>query len=283
MKLTHPADLFVPDGLPLAAALARTTHLGIGAHADDLEIMAAHGILACYRRSDAWFTGVTCTDGAGSPRAGLYAACSNDEMVAVRLREQRQAAVVGEYAAMLQLGYTSAQAKDPRAPELRQDLRAILQATRPEVVYTHNLADKHPSHVAVASRVLQALRSLPPAERPARLLGCEVWRDLDWLDDAAKQVLDVGAHPAVAAALVGVFDSQIAGGKRYDLASQGRRRANATYLASHGTDACESASIAMDLTPLLADDRLDPAAFVQAHLERFAAAVRQQLQSQWGA
>ena len=35
------------------------------------------------------------------------------------------------------------------------------------------------------------------------------------------------------AALIGVFDSQIAGGKRHDLAVLGRRRANATYNASH--------------------------------------------------
>ena len=35
----------------------------------------------------------------------------------------------------------------------------------------------------------------------------------------------------LAARLAAVFDSQIAGGKRYDLAEQGRRRANATLLA----------------------------------------------------
>jgi len=35
-------------------------------------------------------------------------------------------------------------------------------------------------------------------------------------------------------ALLGVFESQIAGGKRYDLALMGRRRANATYFESHG-------------------------------------------------
>ena len=36
------SEAFVPDGAPLPAALARTTHLGIGAHPDDLEIMACH-------------------------------------------------------------------------------------------------------------------------------------------------------------------------------------------------------------------------------------------------
>ena len=49
------ASVFVPDGLAPDAALARTTHLGIGAHQDDLEFMALHGILACFQRSDRWF------------------------------------------------------------------------------------------------------------------------------------------------------------------------------------------------------------------------------------
>ena len=44
---------------------------------------------------------------------------------------------------------------------------------------------------------------------------------------------DLSAHESLQAALIGVFDSQICGGKRYDLATQGRRRAHATYAASH--------------------------------------------------
>jgi hypothetical protein len=62
------------------------------------------------------------------------------------------------------------------------------------------------------------------------VLGCEVWRNLDWLLDEDKQGLPVDDRPNLAAALSGVFDSQISGGKRYDLAVQGRRLANATFL-----------------------------------------------------
>ena len=32
-----PAESFVPDGKPVADALPRITHLGIGAHQDDLD------------------------------------------------------------------------------------------------------------------------------------------------------------------------------------------------------------------------------------------------------
>jgi len=142
-----------------------------------------------------------------------------------------------------------------------------LQATRPEVVYTHNLADKHDTHVAVCLRLVAACKALPVAERPKRIIGCEVWRDLDWLCDKDKVVMPVSRHENLHAALMGVFDSQIAGGKRYDLATAGRRRAHATYFESHGTDS-ESALIwGMDLTPLL--DGAQPGELVQRYIARF--------------
>ena len=115
-------------------------------------------------------------------------------------------------------------------------MSTLLRATQPQIVYTHNLADKHDTHVGVALRVIEALRRLDQAERPARLVGCEVWRALDWMVDPDKVLLDVSDHENLQSALLGVFDSQIVGGKRYDLASMGRRRANATYFESHGVD-----------------------------------------------
>src|SRR3990172_796346 len=84
------AEVFVPDGLPGEAALARTTHLGIGAHQDDLEIMAIHGILSCFRQRDHWFTGVVVTDGSGSPRDGVYGEFSDEQMRSVRRSEQKK-------------------------------------------------------------------------------------------------------------------------------------------------------------------------------------------------
>ncbi|MBT4901719.1 MAG: hypothetical protein HON54_07415, partial [Verrucomicrobia bacterium] len=51
------ADLFIPDDFEPSQALGRTTHLGVGAHQDDLEVMALHGILACYKQPQKWFGG----------------------------------------------------------------------------------------------------------------------------------------------------------------------------------------------------------------------------------
>jgi hypothetical protein len=91
--------IFIPDDEPLDAALVRTTHMGIGAHQDDLEIMALHGILECFQQKDKWFCGVTVTDGRGSPRDALYKDYSDEAMRVVRRGEQNKAAIIGEYSA----------------------------------------------------------------------------------------------------------------------------------------------------------------------------------------
>lgn len=274
MKLAiDGAEIFVPDGLGVEEALARTTHLGIGAHQDDLEILAVDGVLRCFRRADRWFTGVVVTDGAGSPRAGVYGEYDDAAMQAVRRKEQKKAAVVGEYGAQALLNYPSAIVKDGRDRRPADDLEQLLRAARPSVVYTHNLADKHDTHVAVALRALEALRRLPPDERPEQVYGCELWRDLDWLIDADKIALDCSAHENVQAALLGVFDSQISGGKRYDLATMGRRRANATYLSTHEVDTATHTVLAMNLTPLVQDAARDVRAYVDEYIARFAAEV----------
>jgi LmbE family N-acetylglucosaminyl deacetylase len=267
------AELFIPDGQPQERALERTTHMAIGAHQDDLEIMACSGILECFGREDRWFLAVTVTDGSGSPRDGLYGNYSDEEMRRVRRGEQKKAAVVGEYGAVALLDYPSSSVKDPARGEVAEEIGALVDRARPQVIYTHNLADKHETHVAVALRTIQALRDLPAASRPAALYGCEVWRDLDWMTDADKVCFDLSSHENLAAALVGIFDSQICGGKRYDLATLGRRRANATYFASHGTDTASGMSFAMDLTPLIKDPGLDIERHVAEQIRRFAEGV----------
>ncbi len=268
------ASIFVPDHQQGDAAFSRITHLGIGAHQDDLEFMAYHGIEACYRQPEKWFGGVTCTNGAGSARTGLYAQYSDQQMREVRRREQEQAAVVGEYAAMVQLDYPSRAMKDLSNNSPVEDLAAILEATRPEIVYTHNLADKHATHIAVTAAVLKALRTLPAETRPKQVLGCEVWRGLDWMLDSEKAVLNVSGRPNLAAAVGGIFDSQISGGKRYDLAVQGRCLSNATFFDSHSVDDAEQLWFAMDLTPLVTDPSLDPVEYTAGFIKRFEEDVR---------
>lgn len=270
------AEIYIPDELPLEQALARTTHLCISAHQDDIEIMAAQPILECFQQKDKWFTGVVVTDGRGSPRDHLYKEYTDEEMRRVRFKEQRKAAIVGEYAAQIMLDVPSKVVKDAAKPEVVEDLVRVLRATKPKVVFTHNLADKHDTHVAIALRVVAALRKLDPEERPERLVGCEVWRALDWMVDSAKVMMDVTEHENLQAALLGVFDSQIAGGKRYDLASLGRRRANATYSESHGVDATSGLSYGMDMTDLM-NTTVDPSAYAMSLIREFGQDVTERL------
>src|SRR3954463_14537202 len=106
MKLSRPdADIFIPPHDPVSpdAALERTAHLCIGAHQDDLEIMAHAGIAECFGRADRHFTGVVVTNGAGSPRTGKFATMTDADLQKVRRDEQRQAAVLGRYNLLLQL------------------------------------------------------------------------------------------------------------------------------------------------------------------------------------
>ena len=231
------------------------------------------------QRVDRWFSGVVVTNGAGSPRDDLYKDYSDEQMRIVRSKEQLKAAYVGEYSTQLLLDYSSAEVKDSSNIRPVEDLSAIFEAARPQFVYTHNLADKHPTHVAVALRTIQALRALPRDLRPERLYGCEVWRDLGWMLDEEKVVFDCSGHENLQASLVGVFDSQVSGGKRYDLATMGRRRANATYFASHDVDISTGMAFAMDLTPLVYDPKLDVLEYVQSFIERFAADVHRLVKS----
>ena len=94
-----------------------------------------------------------------------------------------------------------------------------------------------------------------------------MWRDLDWVNDDEKIFMDVSGHPNIAMSLASVFDSQIQGGKRYDLACDGRRLANATYYASHATDTAERANYAIDMTPLI--ECGDAAEFISEYIDSF--------------
>jgi LmbE family N-acetylglucosaminyl deacetylase len=279
MKFSHPqADVYVPSGDDPSAALARVTHLCVAAHQDDIEILAYDAICDCLDDpQNKAFGGVVVTDGAGSPRTGNYATFTDEQMKDIRRQEQRDAAHLGSYAIQLQLAHPSSDVKRSPSPALSTDLAAIFARCTPEVVYLHNPADKHDTHVAVFLRTLEALRALPADQRPKRVLGGEVWRDLDWLVDADKVALDSGRRPELALALLQAFDSQVSGGKRYDLAAAGRRVAHATFHTSHATDRLQGITWAMDLTRLVNDPSLDVARFTLAHLDRLRADVTERI------
>jgi len=272
------ATLDLPASPNAPETLGKTTHLGIGAHADDLEFMALDGILACYRQPGRWFSGITVTDGAGSARSGAFANHTNEEMVLVRKEEQRNAAKLGEYLGMIQLGLASKHLSDASLREdLVHDLAGLIREASPEVLYTHNPFDRHPTHRRVLEAVAAALVILNPEERPRRWIGCEVWRDLDWLPDRWKVVMDVSANPELAKQLNGCYVSQIEGGKRYDLAVEGRRRAHATFGHSHETDGATQVIYGVELSSLLIKGPSRLHDFCKEVLEKFQKEILQGL------
>lgn len=276
-KLNPNAELYFPSSVSNEANLELTTHLGIGAHQDDLEIIAIHGILVAYDHPEKYFTGVTVTDGRGAPRSGPYQGVSDDDLWKVRRDEQKKAAQLGNYHAQYLLNFPSKMVKSPGQKTVIEDFKQIIKATKPAVIYTHNLADKHDTHVGLVLCVIQALRELKAPPNFRKIYGCEAWRDLDWLVGDDKIPLDVSNHPDLQEALLTVFESQISGGKRYDLAAIGRRQANATFDKSHEIDQTTHTVYAMDLTPLIHHPEIEIEHFVSQYTNNMANDVKERL------
>ncbi len=248
-------------------ALASATHLGIAAHPDDLEIMAIDGILKGFSGGGNVFAGVVLTDGSGAPRAGKFSSVSDAELAALRKKEQKEAARIGRYSALVFMNFSSQEIRSRCG--VVETLARVLQAAHPRVVYTHSLLDAHPTHAAAAWRVIQALRSLPEEFLPEQVFGCEVWRGLEWLPARWRVTFDCSEHLALQRQLLDAFKTQVESGKRYDFAIPGRRAANATMNDPNAVDNAQAVAYAMDLTPLTRDKTLSPRAYLQEILRGF--------------
>ncbi len=271
MKLNKSgAEFFIYDNIAIDKAISRTTHMAVSAHQDDIEIMAYDGIQKCFGRADEWFMAVIVTNGSGSPRSGIYQNYTSEEMKQVRKMEQKKAAFVGEYGFLAMLDYESGEIKDKHNRESVEDIKQLISIARPKVIYTHNLADKHSTHVGVTLKLIRAIRELPIEYRPEKLYGCEVWGKMDWINDNEKVIFNVSGHPNIAQSILGVFDSQICGGKRYDQAVCGNRQSNATFLSSFNVDKYSSVIYGMDLTPLVRDENMSISEYVKGYIDRFS-------------
>jgi len=275
MKWSQPnAEVFVPDGAECGVALKRTRTMIVAAHQDDAEFMGFPLIRDAYAQGGSALGVVIVTNGAGSPRAGVYEKFTDEQMQAVRREEQRTAARLGKYSFLAQLQFPSSVTRTMTNSLVTDEIAWVLEQVQPEVVMTHNVVDRHATHIATALRTIAAIRKLPKEKRPKQFLGAEIWRGLDWLPDSLKVRLDAGGHDSLAAALMGCFDSQIVGGKRYDTATFGRRHANATYDQSHAVDTMEQVVFAMDMTELVQNDALSVDDFVERVLVEFGGELR---------
>lgn len=278
LSLLHQgSEIYFPGGHINDMQLSKTTHLGIGAHPDDLEILAIHGILDAYDDPSLFFTGITVTNGKGAPRSGEFADIPDEAYCHIRSQEQKKAADIGNYNAQFLLNYNSQEIKSSIGHSLVQDLKVIITATSPSVIYTHNLADRHDTHLTVAQHVIQALRELDTLPENINLFGCEVWRDLDWLPEEHKIALDVSAHPKLQRDLLSVYHSQMVGNKNYVQAAEGRRLANATFSDPFSSAHGQRTTLAMDLTPLIFLPEVAQVRFMTNAIQMFSEDVRNRL------
>ena len=229
----------------------RTTHLPWPPTQDDIEIMAYHGILECFESADRGFLGGHRHRRGREPADGIYAntPTTRCRRSAGRAEEGRRG---GRVLRVALLDYPSPAVKDPRRKWWRTSRHPRRRQPSESSIPTTSPTSTTPTWRS-ALRAMRPSGSCRGGRGPEAVYGCEVWRDLDWLPSRDKVAFDVGDRENLAAALVGVFDSQITGGKRYDLATPGRRRAHATYHESHGRDVATGLTFAMDLTPLIQD------------------------------
>jgi len=244
-----PSCFFVPDQVVPEQALHRLTHLAIGAHQDDLEIFAYHGIEATFEKEHQWFGGVTVTNGSGCPRVGKFASCSDAEMVKLRHREQNLAAEIGKYAFQIQLGIPSAKLYETDQRRVLVNVfKNLVEAAPIEVLYVHQPLDRHSTHLAVFSVLWEALATCRRTHLPKQVLAGEVWGGLDAHGPEHVTSLPVDQYPKLEKALIEVYESQIEGGKNYLQGTLGRRRANATFLDPRQADPCMAVCHYLDLT-----------------------------------
>lgn len=249
--------------------------LCICAHQDDCEIMAMDGILKGYYSKKFSFALIETSDGSGSSRTGEFANYTDEMMKAVRIKEQQEASEVGRYHSLYMLNYSSKEIKEQNNLQIVNEYIKIIKELRPQVIYTHSILDKHPTHIGVALKVIKALRQLPKEEQPKLFYGCEVWRGLDWISDERKIGFDVSRNEKLQKKILDVFKSQIAGGKAYTKASIGRRYANATYYKSHSVDSYKMINFGIDLKPLLKNPNLSIRKFALSFVDDLKQEIEQ--------
>ena len=163
------AEIYVPDGVINEKALRRTTHMAIGAHQDDIEIMAYDGILKCLWPKRPL---VFCRDcNKWRKEAAVMANISIQAIPKCRQFEpknKKKRQIMVNMVALFFLNYSSSDIKNPKNRNFIEDIKQLIIMAKPEVIYTHNLADKHDTHVSTAVKVIQALRELDKSLLPEK-------------------------------------------------------------------------------------------------------------------
>ena len=222
----------------------------ICAHPDDCEIMAIDGIQRGYRASKYTFACVVTTDGADSERSGRYAKATDKRMIQVVMSEQKRAANIGRYHSVYFMNYTSEEARDQENEDIINDYVQIIKELKPRIIYTHSILDRHPTHVAVAIKVINALRTMKKGDQPKVLYGCESERNLDWINPSKVVTFNVSKNLRLQRQLITVHKSSNMS-RDYVNAAIGRRLVNAVFNRDEKKKNAKLTAKAINMTTLL--------------------------------
>ena len=222
----------------------------ICAHPDDCELMAIDGIQRGYRAAKYTFSCIVTTDGADSERTGKFAKATDEKMAEVAISEQKKAATIGRYNSVYFMNYSSEETRDQDNEDIVNEYIEIIKELKPRIIYTHSILDRHPTHVAVAIKVINALRTMKKSEQPKVLYGCESERDLDWLDQSKVVTFDVSKNMRLQRQLISAHKSANMS-RDYVNACIGRRLVNAVFNRDEKKKNAKLTAKAINMTTLL--------------------------------
>ena len=222
----------------------------ICAHPNDCEIMAIDGIQRGYRASKYTFACVVTTDGADAERNGRFAKATDKRMIAVSMQEQKRAANIGRYHAVYFMNYSAEEARDQENEDIVNEYVEIVKELKPRIIYTHSLLDRNPTHVAVAVKVINALRTMKKGDQPKVLYGCESERDLDWVIPSKIVTFNVSKNLRLQRQLISAHKSSIMS-RDYINAAIGRRLVNAVFNKDEKRKTAKMTAKAINMTTLL--------------------------------
>jgi LmbE family N-acetylglucosaminyl deacetylase len=264
------SKIYIPDKASPKEAYRRTRQVAIVAHADDIEILALKPITETALGKKKSFFGIVAANNQGGPRRPEYKKLSGAKLEQIREREQSRAARLGNYSGVAFLRFASSDIRSPRkARQVEKSILELLEAILPDVIYTHSLFDIHPTHKALALRVISALKAMPPKKRPKQFYGMEVWGSLEWLPKRYKAAFDVSKGIKVIKKLLAVYKSQNYQSHRYDEAVLSRLRANAIFSDSHKFSKKEALIYGMDLSCLIKSSNLTAVAYIEKIIKDF--------------
>ena len=258
--------IYLPHKVPLKDVYKKVKHLAIVAHADDIELSAPQFIV----NGLGGFFGIVMGDNKGGPIRPEYKKLSSDKIQKIREKEQERAAGIGKYNGVAFLRLASRDIKSISKKDKVVNMIYDLIKDMPfKSVCTHSLFDNHPTHVAVAQRVVLALKKLPLSKRPKAFYGMEVWGSLEWLPKKYRVVFDVSSSIVLIKKLLSVYKSQSYKGHRYDQALLTRLKANALFSETHGFSEKSALIYGMTLLPLLEKRGLSFEKYLQGIIKDF--------------